>query len=565
MAKNQAGISCYPDKAQYFSGEAVGLIIELQKTENVSEIIISISELDKEIYKDNIKSDAHLLNKMTYTIKEKLTTGNYGVDVWVKYSDSEVEIHTAFDIVDTITASIRYGFLTDFSKEEEQDLTDIEFAVKHHLNALQFYDWMYRHDKLVPEMEEYQEPLGRDTSLHTIRNKVKGCKERGIRPFAYGAVYAASKEAYEKHPDWAFYKMNQEPLLFADWLVFMDTTENSEWCRHIIGEYVKTVEKLGFMGIQMDTYGFPKHAWNVQQEKVSLAETFDAMIHNAKTAVQAIDDKAGVIFNAVNNWPTECIANSDQDVVYIEVWPPHVTYYHLYSLIKEAKYLGGKNVILAAYIEAFRDAKSTEEIQAAEYSYLFTNAVIQASGGTQIVLGETNGLLQDSYFVNYTTLREEFLPIVKSYCDFSVRYGKLLFDQKAMDISLTAVNGINTDIMLSVRSHDDIQFSSCAEAGKIWSVIREAEHFLTIQLINLQDVNEFWNQPKYQKPGKIIGIQADVLIDAEIKGVYAVTPDDLKGMPVPLKYEVIQKENGQHIVLQAPELELWTLIWIELK
>lgn len=61
-----------------------------------------------------------------------------------------------------------------------------------HLNAVQFYDWMYRHDKLLPDSELYSDPMGRPTSLAVIEGKIAACKKLGMRPFAYGAVYAAT-------------------------------------------------------------------------------------------------------------------------------------------------------------------------------------------------------------------------------------------------------------------------------------------------------------------------------------------------------------------------------------
>lgn len=564
MMNKISNIDCYPDKAQYLKGDTVKILLENGIVEDILEINIIVSELENTLVAKTVGKDNLLREKIIYQLELTLPVGNYGVDVKVTYAEKEVDLHTAFDIVDTLTSCIRYGFLADFSKEDQLDRSDVEFANKLHLNVLQFYDWMYRHDKLVADTQEYKEPLGRDISLQTIKNKIRFCKEYGIRPFAYGAIYAASKEAYEEHPEWAFYKKNQEALTFADWLVFMDTSEKAPWCQHIIEEYAEAIARLGFQGIHMDTYGFPKYAWNSENERVSLAETFSGMINKAKSAVKAIDEKAGVIFNAVNNWPVEQVAKSEQDAVYIEVWPPHVTYHHLYSLIREAKYLGAKNVILAAYIEAFQDAETEEDIRAAEMSYLLTNAVIQASGGSQLVLGETNALLRDSYYVNYAVIREEFLPIVKSYCDFSVRYGKLLYDERAMDISMTAANGINTDIKFSAWEVNDISFSSYGEPGKIWSIIRETSGNLTIQLINLCNSNELWNQPKYQRPSQVQKIQVDILMDADIKGVFCASPDDLQGIPHKLEYAITQQENGQHIQFQVPTLEIWTLIWMEL-
>jgi dextranase len=560
-------LDCYPDKAQYFDGETVHILLEADTIDHISCINITVSELEQIRVVKKIEASDFGAKPIFYRLPLMLPRGNYGVDVEVSFSDSinTWELHTAFDIANPADYLVRYGFLTDFSHEEKEDLTDITFAKKLHLNTLQFYDWMYRHDNLVSLEEDYLEPLGREISLQTIKNKINVCKENGIRPFAYGAVYAASKEAYEKHPSWAVFKKNGEPLYFADWLVFMNVSKDTPWSNHILKEYVRAIKELGFQGIHMDTYGFPKFVWDDKQNRLSLAESFPDMIQQAKKLVKSEDPRAGVIFNAVNNWPVEYVASSEQDAVYIEVWPPHVTYYHLYQLIREAKYLGGKQVILAAYMEPFKDATDEADIRAAYTSLLLTNAVIQASGGTQLVFGETNGVLCDSYYVNYATLQENFLPTVRAYCDFTVRYVKLLFDSNAMDISMTAVNGINEDIKLSVADHPNIKFTSCGEPGKVWSLIKETSKYTIIQLINLTNVNEFWNQPKFEQPEEIHGIQMDLLMDAEIKGVYYATPDESNIAANKIDYSIEEKENGQHILFEVPSLKIWDVIWIEVK
>ncbi|MDF2843208.1 MAG: hypothetical protein K0R00_1634 [Herbinix sp.] len=559
-------VDCYPEKAQYFDNETVAILLEAEAIDHIISLEIKVTELEKIILEKKVEASEFDKELIFYRLLLKLPRGNYGVDVAVveKEQNNHSVLHTAFDIVNPHDYQIRYGFLSDFSPEEKEDTTDILSAKKLHLNALQFYDWMYRHDNLVSLEEEYLEPLGRKISLQTIKNKVQACKENGIRPFAYGAVYAASKEAYEKNPSWAVFKKNGEPLYFADWLAFMNTSEGTPWYHHIIKEYVRAVKELGFQGIHMDTYGFPKFVWDDKKVRLSLAETFPGMIEQAKKSVKEVDSNAGVIFNAVNNWPVEYIAGTGQDAVYIEVWPPHVTYHHLYTLIREAKYLGGKQVILAAYMEAFKNLTTEEDILAAQTSLLLANAVILASGGTQLVYGETNGILCDSYYVNYATLKENFLPTVRAYCDFTVRYAKLLFESNAMDISMTAANGINEDIKLSVAERPEIMFSSCGEPGKVWSLIKETSKYTILQLINLTNVNEYWNQPKYEQPDKIHRIKIDLLMDAEIEGVFYATPDSSIAANK-IEYTLVEKENGQHIIFEVPSLIIWDLIWIEIK
>lgn len=224
-----------------------------------------------------------------------------------------------------------------------------------HFNAVQFYDWMYRHDMLLPPQERYLDPMGRETDLAAIRAKIAACKAAGIRPIAYGAVYAAAKELFAEHPEWAMYTMDGQAMTFAGWLYYMNIAPSCGWSEHILAEFRKAVA-FGFSGIHMDTYGFPKQVWDAERRPVELTDALPKLIDRAAEAVRKEDSAAGVIFNAVNNWPMEAVAGTKQDAVYIEVWPPNDRYYDLYTLIREARLCSGKQVVLAAYLHPFQQA-----------------------------------------------------------------------------------------------------------------------------------------------------------------------------------------------------------------
>ena len=96
---------------------------------------------------------------------------------------------------------------------------------------------------------------GGDADMRHITNEIH---KRGMKALGYGAVYAAGAEFAEKHPGWRLYAEKGKPLLFID--VFSIMNLRSAWHEHIISEYGKAVHEVGFDGIHMDTYGFPKTA-----------------------------------------------------------------------------------------------------------------------------------------------------------------------------------------------------------------------------------------------------------------------------------------------------------------
>lgn len=529
---------CTFDKAQYRTEEDVRIRVPG-----------NTAEMELQLYRLAAAEHCPFGRSGDELILRGLPEGNYGV--CVKTSAGSWE--GAFDVVSDQRQITRYGFLADFAPEDE-DIDDVAWMRDLHLNAVQFYDWMYRHDELLPSSDCYQDPLGRDLCLPVIQKKAEACKEFGMRPFAYGAVYAATRETFQQHPEWGMYTMDGEPLMFAGWLHFMNIAAGCGWTDHLLRQY-RDVVSFGFAGIHMDTYGFPKLVWDASKRPVELSDEFAALIRDAAEAVQMVDEDAGVIFNAVNNWPVEAVASAPQDAVYIEVWPPNDTYYDLYKLIRDAKRCADKPVILAAYIKPFQHPDTT----AAERALRLAWAAISASGGTQLVFGEGKGALQDSYYVNYAHLRQGFAPIAQKYCDFLVRYADLMYNDHGTDVSKTASGGINEDVCFA---HERYSFTPDGAGDSVWTILRESADRLTIHLINLTGNNGAWNEGKHE-PCVVDNIQVRLRLDRPVNGIYCASPDDASLCAKALAFSYEITEQGRVYSFSLSGLQYWKAVWIE--
>ncbi len=487
------------------------------------------------------------VNGRFYSISS-LPVGGYGIII---KDDTHFE-EGAFDVVSSEKDIVRYGFLSDFS-ESDDDTADVDWMKDLHINAIQFYDWMYKHDDLICTQDSYTDPLGRNTSLSSIKAKIDRCKQLGIRPFAYGAVYAATKSTFEKHPDWAMYTFDKKPMTFAGWLYYMNISDKSGWSDHIVNEFKKTIG-FGFSGIHMDTYGFPKLVRDFNGNAVDLSEHFPTLIDHSAAAVSSIDPSGGVIFNAVNNWPVEAVSGSDQDSVYIEVWPPNDTYYDLYTLIREAKIYSKKNVILAAYLKAFKE----NDVKSAERSFKLAFASICASGGTQLVLGENKCVLSDSYYADHSSISDDFATEVQKYCDYLVRYNELLYNDTGSDISRTAADGINEDI---VFISDNVSFSSNGSSNTVWTIIRKSSSMITINMINLVGINNRWNEPK-EEPTHTGEFMIRLRLDRNVKGFFFATPDEDTLSAKCLNYSINDNtDQGRIYEITVPSVHYFSTIW----
>ncbi|MEP6776587.1 MAG: glycoside hydrolase family 66 protein, partial [Chloroflexota bacterium] len=303
--------------------------------------------------------------------------------------------------------------------------------------------------------------------------------------------------------------------------------------------------RMGFDGVHLDQYGFPKTAYSATGDLVELSTAFPPLIDRSRAAVVAERASAGVIFNAVDNWPIETVAPTSQDAVYIEVWPPYDSYNDLWDLIRRGKELGGdKQVILAAYLTPFLNA-SAQELPGAEAAALLATAVIAAHGGFHLLLGEQDGALCDPYYPKYATLRPEFATVMGKYYDFMVRYEELLIAPEMQDW--------NTDREDSVTLAG-AAVSMLAEPGTVWAVLRRSPLYRIVHLVNLADQDSItWNALR-TPPGTIADREVQIAGLPAVKQLWVLTPDE------PQAVSPLWSQEGGVVRVRVPRLKVWTTL-----
>lgn len=550
-------IDLYPEKAQYITREPVKLIVECEEPEAQSlSAILQVTRLQDIIY----ESTYELTEKIHEITLEGMDTefGGFGVLLTVYQKKALLlQCQTAFDVVADCSKAIRYGFLSDFHTIDREDNNDISTLRKFHINMVQYYDWSYRHDNLVSEEEIYKDMMGREVDLRTVKTKINLCRKYGMRSLGYGAVYAASENYYNDNKECALYNSAGEPLVFIDTFYIMNVARDCAWRKHIINEYAKAVSKVGFDGIHMDTYGFPKTAYSYNNSKlIKLDEEYPSLIAAAKASLNEITPDNHLIFNNVGNWPVGTVAKAPQDAVYIEVWEPYVKYIHIKQIILDAKREceGKKPVVLAAYLEPFRTA--TME-RAANAAYLLT-AAITVNGAYHLLLGEENAVLTQGYYVDHSVMDTPTADKMRCYYDFIVQYMELFYDPALLDVSMTHIGWDNTEYRCFYE-----KWSVDGEAGKVWLIVREKENRKLISLINLcsNDNNE-WNYGK-AIPADQHNIKLQVQIDKPVKGLYFASPDFSHGQPQAISYHQINTDRGYAILFEVPSLLYWSNVWID--
>lgn len=526
----------YPNKGLYGPHEPIGLTILCDK--DILTFTVRVYSLDEQIKEIQIKRTGRRTKLMLPPVQK--TFAGYGV---VCEADNGDVCSTAFDVQRHLRV-FRYGFLSDFSQDDANN-ADIHCMTKHHINAVQFYDWSYRHDSLVPKQDDYTDMMGKHNSRSVICNKIQECHECGMRAVGYGAVYAASEEFAQAHPSWRLCS-EKGPLRFIQ--VFSIMNLRSQWQQHLIDQYRQAIEEMNFDGIHMDTYGFPKTALDAGGRVLHLEDDFPALIKNTHGALS----NAILVFNNVGAWPLEQTMHTDVDAAYIEVWPPYDKYHHIKELIQRAKQ-AGKPVILAAYPAAFR----TDEPQRALNAQLILLSAIMAHGATQLWFGEENTAITQGYYADYSRLSETQEKWLRRFDDFFVQYQELFFDDGLVDVSMSHFGWENMEYRCNVPASPD------GSPNRLWLIIREGAGKKLISIVNLcGDQADEWVKGR-SNPVEQSKIQLTVQIFGTVKKVFSASPDYSHGIAIHCNYEEYMGDRSKELIIKLPKFKYFSFVYIE--
>ncbi len=478
---------------------------------------------------------------------------------------AEVPTASAFDFINPDQPAVRYGFLCDFKTSDKQHAAEtLRFFRRFHLTHIQYYDWVYRHHDYQPPEGLYRDMMGKPIDLSTVELYIQACKAAGIISMAYGAVYAASREYLEEHPEQGLYAADGSPFSLIDTFYIMNLSENSPWSDHIIEQYHFALSKTGFDGIHLDTYGYPKQGWtygeNGSGRQVFLEDEFPAFI----TRVREKLPDSSLIFNNVGNWPVHTTAKTDQDAVYIEVWEPYSSYNDLMSIIGEALPYG-KPVIIAAYLAAFKNRGRNVDIDIDTDNSVDSSlidsaccliAAVCSAGAVPLLFGEQAALLTQAYYNDCISLHSSEEDILAAYQDFSVRYSELLTDPRFRDITLTHGFGENREFSFAgaAVTHD-------GKPGTVLVRIRQHHHTTCIYLINLTgEDNTLWNQPK-NGPTEPASLTIQIPQYRIGQTVYYCSPDAHAGMMQKVPCRRVMGVRGSSLEFQVDDLLRWGMVY----
>jgi hypothetical protein len=366
----------FTDKARYSPGNTVTITATITNNTGSNwsgNVALDIHHLDTPIYST---SQATMINNGVTTN----VTFNWTAPA-TDYRGYFVQISagtlgtgaTAVDVSSEFIKYPRYGYISEFGDDE----TALESAAKvdklaedYHINAWQFYDWMWRHDKLFKRTSgaidaTWQDLFDREISWQTIQNQINAVHDQNGKAMAYAMIYA-SRESYAGlgiNPTWGLYKdalhANQFDVDFGDnsTYLYLFDPQNSNWQNYIFDEYVDAINTAEFDGIHVDQMGQRSNVYTYGGSPVDLSSRFTPFLDQAKSMLTTNNSNRdyltfNIVDGTVNGWGVNDVStNADVDFVYSEIWHLSNSYKQLQDYIESLRSnSGNKAVVLAAYM-----------------------------------------------------------------------------------------------------------------------------------------------------------------------------------------------------------------------
>jgi len=368
----------YTDKATHKPGTQAKITAEASGDGSVH---FSVSHLGMEV----ASGDATVENgKATWTYPTP-SENNQGYLVTATGADG-THAETAIDASTSWTRFPRMGFLSHFKPtapqgtdghttyesflfQQPQDYID-KLSQDYHINALQYYDWQYRHEQPVATGDLADKwPLWyRDTyaSKKTITDYIQDAGNANMGSLAYSMAYAANdnydtntiKDEWRLRNDDGSYWVRD---LGEQWWVptpkgvdkpaghqYMMNVNNEDWRTYITGQYKTQKNEFKFDGTHIDTLGQTSKK-DASGNPVDLTDGLAALVDDT---YKNVGGQVGI--NLPDGAGSEKINKASAAYMYTELWDHNETNAQVASYLQSARNnAGNKPQIVAAYANKY--------------------------------------------------------------------------------------------------------------------------------------------------------------------------------------------------------------------
>ena len=371
----------YTDKSTHSPGSQATITAEASGGGTVH---FSVSHLGAEID----SGDATVENGKATWAYTTPSENNQGYLVTATGAD-DTHAETALDVSSSWTRFPRMGYLSHFKPtapegtdghttyesflfQKPQDYIN-KLSQDYHINALQYYDWQYRHDQPVATGDFAEKwPLWYDNTYaakKTVADYETAATNAGIGSLAYSMAYAAN-DGYDsshipdewilRNDDGSYWRRGLGSQWWVNTLKGTPKPENhmtmmnvntQGWRDYITDQYVTQKDAFGFDGTHIDTLGQTVKK-DASGNSVDLTEGLTALVNETAS-------KTGTAtgINLPDGAGTDKIGPSSASYIYTELWDHNETNQQVASYLQGARdKSANKPQIVAAYANNYDPA-----------------------------------------------------------------------------------------------------------------------------------------------------------------------------------------------------------------
>ncbi|AQQ08838.1 Cycloisomaltooligosaccharide glucanotransferase precursor [Sedimentisphaera cyanobacteriorum] len=501
----------------------------------------------------------------------------YQIEALLNNADSET---SAIDVSSDWKMYPRYGYVTEFY-EGQKASRNIEImnslSRDYHINSLQYYDWMWRHENVIQRNQDgsikdpWQDWRGAEISYSVLAHSISEAHDRNMAAMPYFQAYCGLDD-YQQisgvSPEWGLYSDQSHQNQYyhdAGTKIWVFNPFNLDWQNHLCGEFTDAMQALQWDGLHIDQLGNIGSGsyFDYWGEEVNLADGLRSIVNRSKmhldwleTEYPYMQGRDAVIFNIVDggagSWASsEIVEQSSTDVIYSELWA-NDTYRGVRDFIRYAKQeSGGKAVVLPAYMNKGEDTGGYFD----EDSVLLADAAFFACGAFHLELGDGDFMLANEFFPSREKLMTDSLKDkLKDYYSFITANEKLLFSPE-LRLGDSGLQWIDIP---------EISLSGDASSNTVWFLNRANEDFEIFHLVNLLGNDSLWrNQAASPNTVNDFTVKLRLGPNAEAKKVFCGSPDRNGGSFYPLSFTEGRDSTGDFISFTVKELKYWDMILVE--
>ena len=473
---------------------------------------------------------------------------------------------TAADVSSHWAKFLRYGYVSAFPAQPSAASREtVRRLAEFHVNALQFYDWQFKHHAplagtVAHPVDSWKDLANRPTARRTVRDLIDAAHGFGMAAMNYNLLYGAWSGYGDDGVDyrWGLWRKKDGtdqyrlpmPGGWATPALYVFNPADPGWQRYLIAQESGVFAAYPFDGWQVDQVGDPGAAvYDIAGKPVDVWTTFRPFLNAARAGLDR-----PLVFNNVGGYGLyDTAAHADTAAVYVECWPfaGQTTYSDLKTVIEQASsWSGGKAVALAAYMDYEHSKSSGGHGTFSTPGVLLTDATIFASGGSHIELGDGARMLSSEYFPNRNLAVSPALrDALRGYYDFLVGYENLLRD------GLGQSRGA---ISLSVPSSAD------AAPGAVWAFAKSGGGRHVLHLINLiGEKSNAWRDDNGDYPAPTA--QSSIVVTyhcgpGKVRRVDWASPDAPDIALRPLPFTTGTDGGGAFVRFTVPELDYWDVV-----